>query len=211
MKNPTDILARLAACGTPGDLLADVAILFGHLEATLERRERDRKRKQKQRSCPRMSADVTGHPLPPSSLKEKFPPAPPSKENTLFSPTPMRARQLPADFALTEADRNFACKRGWDGNRIASEFEHFCDHAAAKGRKLIDWHAGWRTWVQSPFNSGKVNGYVRPQRETVTQQAQRVAAKLHEAMVRADDSGGGGAGGGPDADSIPGNQFRMFG
>lgn len=70
----------------------------------------------------------------------------------------MRAKRLPEDFALTVADHEFARNRGWDAERRKAEFERFCDHAVSKGRKLTDWHAGWRTWVTSPYNHGKANG-----------------------------------------------------
>ena len=70
----------------------------------------------------------------------------------------MRACQIPPDFHLTEADVAFAVGKGFDRPRVQSEFERFCDHAAAGGRRQVDWHAAWRTWVTSPYQKPNGNG-----------------------------------------------------
>jgi hypothetical protein len=205
------ILDDLIACGVPSDTILAVAKLIADAEAAekIRAQTRIRVRNHRERVTLR-NVSVTLPPLPPSSLKEKSPPTPPSKENTLFPPSPRRAQQMPADFALTEADCNFAKQRGWDATRIASEFEHFCDHAKAKGRTLKDWHAGWRTWVQSPYNLGKANGNGRPQRKTTSEMCDELAANLRAKMAGADDAGRGGNGGQADAVGLSGNEHGLF-
>lgn len=75
----------------------------------------------------------------------------------------LRAHPLPANFALTEADRQVARSEGWTEAKIDSELQRFKDHAAANGRKQVDWRAAWRNWVRSPFQNapraGPTNGH----------------------------------------------------
>lgn len=52
---------------------------------------------------------------------------------------------------LTEADRAYAVDRGFDAQRMATEFEKMKNHAAMKGRRCRDWHAAWRNWITSPY------------------------------------------------------------
>jgi hypothetical protein len=58
---------------------------------------------------------------------------------------------LPVGFNLGPGDIEFACSKGWDQQRIDSEFARFCDHYRASGARKADWHAVWRLWVTSPY------------------------------------------------------------
>lgn len=73
--------------------------------------------------------------LPIGSAKEK--------RNT----TPQRrATQIPDDYELTDAMRQFYTERLPRGD-IDATWQHFTDHHRAKGSVMKDWTAAWRTWV----------------------------------------------------------------
>lgn len=58
-----------------------------------------------------------------------------------------RATRLPADWSLTDAHLEAASRRGFDAARAAAEAERFCDYHRAKGSRMVDWLAAWRTWL----------------------------------------------------------------
>jgi hypothetical protein len=71
-----------------------------------------------------------------------------TKEQAPAKPTRRKPKkELPADFSLSDGDREFCEKHGGAGRDIAAEFERFKAHHQAKGSELKDFHAGWRTWV----------------------------------------------------------------
>lgn len=57
-----------------------------------------------------------------------------------------RAQQIPDDFELTDTMRQYLLDRVPQANP-ESEFEQFCNHHRAKGSRMKDWQAAWRTWV----------------------------------------------------------------
>ena len=175
----SQILRRLAALNLSTEAFREViSIISDILEPVARNREAARIRKRNQRSRP---VTVTGTDIPLPKKKDSMkstlasrdcpmgqsrdshsdtPPvdtSPPlSKKDTKESKQTlsMRACQLPPDFKLTEADIAFALSKGFDQKRVQSEFERFCDHAAAGGRRQVDWHAAWRKWVTSPYQNG---------------------------------------------------------
>lgn len=58
-----------------------------------------------------------------------------------------RAKRLPEDWILTPAHIEAAGKKGLDAARAAVEAEKFCDYHRAKGTRMLDWMAAWRTWL----------------------------------------------------------------
>jgi hypothetical protein len=58
------------------------------------------------------------------------------------------ARRLPDEAALTDADEAYAKAKGFDETGIDRMFEAFCDYHWAKGDRMRDWSAAWRTWVR---------------------------------------------------------------
>ena len=58
-------------------------------------------------------------------------------------------RQLPPDFQLSENLKAFASKLGLNGDRVDEVFSQFTDYHRARGSKMIDWDAAWRTWVRN--------------------------------------------------------------
>jgi hypothetical protein len=57
-----------------------------------------------------------------------------------------RATQIPDDYELTDAMRQFYTERLPRGD-IEATWQHFTDHHRAKGSVMKDWAAAWRTWV----------------------------------------------------------------
>jgi len=89
-----------------------------------------------------------------------------------------RATPMSADFRLTQADVDYALRQpGWDRGRVQSEFERFCDHAAAKGSVYCNWHAAWRNWTTSRYQGGS-NGSVYRQKRHASDTARELADEL---------------------------------
>ena len=186
------ILDELIAKGVSSDTIMAVARLIADAEITNARRAADvarqRASRDNVRGHPQNSADVHGshrtsqdtpRHIEISNSKDKSQ----SKKN--ISPK----RELPADFALSESDNRYATERGWSPAKIAQEFERFCNHATAKSAKYADWHAAWRNWVTSPFQS-KANGASHG-KPTTADVGRDLLAKLRAADSAADDPGRG--------------------
>jgi len=58
-----------------------------------------------------------------------------------------RATGVPDDLAITDAMRTYAAKKSISGDAVERETERFLDHHRAKGTTMLDWVAGWRTWI----------------------------------------------------------------
>lgn len=74
---------------------------------------------------------------------------------------------MPVDFAPNETDLAACRELNWPPSKIESELSRFRDHAAQNARQCADWHAAFRSWVRSPFQSppkpnGGHNGHVKP-------------------------------------------------
>ena len=175
-----EILDELVALGASSRTIIAVATMIAEAKITKDRRHRDAERKRLSRDAtlrsaqprvrgrPRMSQDVTGPPPVDTT--------PPKKQDS------KRNLAMPIDFALTNSDVKFAADRGFDEPRIKFEYQRFCDHATANGRRQADWHAAWRTWVTSPYTrgNGAVNGrhVETPKRRTVLDVAREFSAHL---------------------------------
>jgi hypothetical protein len=54
---------------------------------------------------------------------------------------------FPEGFALDAAMERFAAERGFAPVEAHRMFEKFSNHHKAKGSRMVDWTAAWRTWV----------------------------------------------------------------
>lgn len=73
------------------------------------------------------------------------------------TPAARPRRPLPAGWAPNDQHREQARELGVN---VEAEAERFRNHAAAKGRMLVDWDAGFRIWlVDAPKFSGGHRGY----------------------------------------------------
>jgi len=90
-----------------------------------------------------------------------------------------RAQQLPDSWKPSDAHAALAGELGVD---MEYEEAQFRDHAAATGRTLKDWDAGFRTWLRKSvnMNGGRRNGSRRPR----TTDRQRYVATPDDAIVR---------------------------
>jgi hypothetical protein len=95
------------------------------------------------RSSPAPLPSVPDPPL--SSLRSESAPPPLPDANGRGGAT---ARRLPDEAALTDADEAYAKVKGFDDAGIDRMFEAFCDYHWAKGDRMRDWSAAWRTWVR---------------------------------------------------------------
>ena len=64
-----------------------------------------------------------------------------------------RATQLPEGWRPKPLSKNLKEKLNLTQKEYQHEFSQFTDHAAAKGRKQVDWDAAWRQWLQSPYGT----------------------------------------------------------
>lgn len=106
------------------------AIVTGHGCHALEESRGDKKRVEEKRSdC--------GSSEPPS-------PKVPAR----------RARSIEPDWKPRQQERDRAADAGLDADR---EAEHFRDHHSAKGSRMLDWDAAFRTWLRNAlrFNGGR--------------------------------------------------------
>lgn len=212
-----EVLRALVKAGASAELLLSVVEMA--MKPIEERRQRDAERKRKERESkhPRTSADVTGlsqdSPVTPSlSSLPSSPPHPPN--NSSSSPTPAcsdqdgprmrparaKATALPADWP-TQADLDYALGKGWTADKLQSETQRFADHARANGRRQLDWHAAWRNWVTSPYQTGaKANGRHKSASERAFELAEewRTAERNRADLFGTDDDAGGDRGGGAD-------------
>lgn len=148
------ILDDLIAAGVPSDTILAVAELIAEAEHTKRIREKTKLRVEKfreRKNAALRNDSVTLHSVTnpgiytsPTSIEVS------KKEEEVYAPA-KRKRALPEGYPLSAAASSFASKKGWGSARIQSEFNRFCDHARASGRKQIDWEAAWRNWVTSPF------------------------------------------------------------
>jgi hypothetical protein len=53
------------------------------------------------------------------------------------------------DFTLSQPFVEFATSQNIPPERIEEIFSQFCDHHRAKGTKIVDWLAAWRTWIRN--------------------------------------------------------------
>jgi len=61
---------------------------------------------------------------------------------------------IAADWKLTDADRDYARKKGWPDERIEREAERFFIHYRANSKPWANWHLVWCKWVISSFQNG---------------------------------------------------------
>jgi hypothetical protein len=104
----------------------------------------------------------------------------------------MRKCQLPENFTLTESDVAYARERGWTDAKLNDELDRFRLHAQANGRLQADWHASWKKWVTSPYQTtGGTNGYAKPKRKTTSDVCDELLADIRAKMAGTPDSRGG--------------------
>ena len=87
-----------------------------------------------------------------SSLGEEEPdpePEPEPKKTPKAQPKSKLARRLPEDWKPNETHTRIAKEEGVDLER---EVILFRDHAEATGRRMLDWHAAFRTWLRNARN-----------------------------------------------------------
>lgn len=97
-----------------------------------------------------------------------------------------RRRQLPPDFILSPELKQIAAKKGLNGDRVESVFEHFCDHHRAKGSVMLDWTAAWRTWVSNDkkFSSRQTYNKYDPSPINTNHEQQKLNDQLRKAQER---------------------------
>lgn len=162
MSAAADLVAQLAAAGTPPELLAAVAQeLFAaehERRALAERKERDRARKASQRSREVTGShvterDVTGQPVTPAFEVSPENPLPKTTPSPPYKPpaSQRRGTRLADDFEPPEDWIAWAMKkRGWSREEAADECECFVRYWQAKpGREAckLDWPKTWQNWA----------------------------------------------------------------
>lgn len=61
---------------------------------------------------------------------------------------PKRASRLTEDFIPPDSWLDFATSKSLTEQEAGQEWAKFRDHHLGKGTLLLDWNAGWRTWVR---------------------------------------------------------------
>jgi len=177
-----EILTELIARGVRPDIIAEISCVFSEkgFADRVRAQTKARVRNYRERVTLR-NGTVTlpnGH-IEDSLLSSKSPKKERKKDIS-------RKHGLPDDFTLSLHDHNFAESHGWNAARRSAELARMVDHAKSTGRKLIDWHAGWRTWVTSPYNGGNGNGH----RKTTREVGEELIAELRARENAANGSSG---------------------
>ncbi len=76
---------------------------------------------------------------------------------------PTKPSRLPADWAPSEADIDYARKRGFPDNQIsdiAANFSEYWTNANPRNAQKRDWTRAWQTWVRKETPRKPVNGSV---------------------------------------------------
>ncbi len=87
------------------------------------------------------------------------------------APSTRRVHPLPSDWSPRSDERVKAVADGLDCDR---EAEAFRDHHAAKGSRMTDWDAAFRTWLRNAVKFASVRGPQRGGRSQLELQADRV-------------------------------------
>jgi hypothetical protein len=87
--------------------------------------------------------------VPPVAGSDQTQPDDSRSENTT-----KRARQIPADFTVTDDMRSWAASH-MPGVSVDAETENFIDYHRAKGSTMKDWTAAWRTWMRNAVKFGR--------------------------------------------------------
>jgi hypothetical protein len=147
------ILDALIAARVPTDVILAVAKLIADAEVTQDRRQKNRDRmfNVRARAHTRLHTETHGN-TPPQHID-------PPQDTEIPKKVSLSARKrlLPGDW---QPDLEFAVKKGWTPEKVGAETQRFKDHAAATGRRQLDWDAAWRNWVTSPFQKPEsTNGH----------------------------------------------------
>ncbi len=85
-------------------------------------------------------------------------PEPPKSE-----PKRQRRSAIRDDFAPSEANREFAVKRGFNAETLERERLRFVNYWKSRGEPRADWSAGFRNWLdRAEPSGGGTNGYRSP-------------------------------------------------
>jgi len=176
------LLEELLAAGTPPRLVARVALMIDEVDTAKRRKAADAARKRASR--PRTSADIRGIPRTSAEIQEirgqAYIEDLPSTQSQKGRKKVYAKHALPTDFALTESDKRHAIERGWTPDKLSSELARFRDHAMANSRKQADWHAAWRNWVTSPYQT-RMNGHAaNPTGKNLSDIGREMLAKIRD-------------------------------
>lgn len=84
-------------------------------------------------------------------------PAKPSKQKSKPKSAAKVARLFDEAWSLGEEGRAYAEGHGILNGSADRLFEAFKDHHLAKGSRMLDWSAAWRTWVRNHVNWNRTN------------------------------------------------------
>lgn len=92
--------------------------------------------------------------------KEQNPPVGPPLPKRGAVPAKERATRISTDWQPSADMLSWAASQRPNVD-VQDQTQRFKNHAAAKGRTLIDWSAGWRNWILGAegFGQGKPNGH----------------------------------------------------
>jgi len=136
-----DILDVLVAHGVPGATIVRVARLIADAQQTQARRTRNTERMKVVRTHAHTGAHTETQDAAFLSKEEKVYPR---KEESKKDKKESRAKpktDLPTDWQPIGDQRD------------PTEADEFRDHARAKGYRYSDWHAAYRNFQRSPFNT----------------------------------------------------------
>jgi ATP-dependent Clp protease ATP-binding subunit ClpA len=155
------MLRRLAALKLSADAFQEILSILAEVEGEDEnRRSKARSKMARWRNRNRNGDATVTSPLPlqTGNSDQVHIGTSTSREETKESKKE-RKKTISALFDVpddaSEENRTFAESKGWQRQRIDSEWQRFRDHSINKGKKHRNVAAAWRNWVTSPYQGAQ--------------------------------------------------------
>lgn len=176
MSVSADTLALMVAAGLSGEQIVEIARSIeadrapsSTAGAVRARRFREKRRAERNvtdnvtRNVTERNAEPSPSPPPPSfpQTPNQPPPPHPHPEPETRTRKADRAKQLPDDWeppVLKAGTVAADIVHRWQPGRIERELSRFRDHHRARGTRMVDWDAAWRTWIGKSDEFGHQNG-----------------------------------------------------
>lgn len=146
-------LRELMALGLSGEMLLAVVTIIERDANVTQRKSAERSKRYRERKRDARHVSVTRDANADVHIGTST-----SREETKESKK-VRKKTISALFDVpddaSEENRTFAESKGWQRQRIDSEWQRFRDHSINKGKRHRNVAAAWRNWVTSPYQGAQ--------------------------------------------------------
>lgn len=86
----------------------------------------------------------------------------PANANATVSAPRQRGHRLPAEWRLSDDDRDYAVTRGIDADTEAENFRDYWHNKPGKDGLKLDWSLAWKTWIRKSAERRPANSRLAP-------------------------------------------------